>query len=81
MAFFMSFVLLFIQILSYAIIGRVILSWFPLSNSGARAVMDVLVRITEPVLGPVRRVLPSFGGLDLSPIVVILVLNVVLRAL
>ncbi len=64
-----------------AIIGRVILSWFPLSNSGARAVMDVLVRITEPVLGPVRRVLPSFGGLDLSPIVVILVLNVVLRAL
>ncbi len=64
-----------------AIIGRVILSWFPLSNSGARAVMDVLMRITEPVLGPVRRVLPSFGGLDLSPIVVILVLNVLVRAL
>jgi YggT family protein len=64
-----------------AVIGRVILSWFPLSNSGARAVMDVLYRITEPVLGPVRRVLPSFGGLDLSPIVVILVLNVLVRAL
>jgi YggT family protein len=64
-----------------AVIGRVILSWFPLSNGGARAVMDVLYRITEPVLGPVRRVLPSFGGLDLSPIVVILVLNVLVRAL
>ena len=64
-----------------AIIGRVILSWFPLSNAGARSVMDILVRITEPVLGPVRRVQPSFGGLDLSPIVVILVLNVLLRAL
>ena len=64
-----------------AVIGRVILSWFPLSNSGARGVMDVLFRITEPVLGPVRRVLPSFGGLDLSPIVVILVLNVLVRAL
>lgn len=64
-----------------AIIGRVILSWFPMSSSGARSVMDVLVRVTEPILGPVRRVLPSFGGFDLSPIVVILVLNVVLRAL
>ena len=64
-----------------AIIGRVILSWFPISSAGARSVMDVLVRITEPVLGPVRRVLPSLGGFDLSPIVVILVLNVLLRAL
>lgn len=43
--------------------------------------MELLIRITEPVLGPVRRVLPSFGGFDLSPIVVILVLNVLLRAL
>jgi len=63
------------------IIGRVILSWFPMSSSGARSVMELLIRITEPVLGPVRRVLPSFGGFDLSPIVVILVLNVLLRAL
>ncbi|MGA1298925.1 MAG: YggT family protein [Ilumatobacteraceae bacterium] len=64
-----------------AIIGRVILSWFPMSSSGARSVMELLIRITEPVLGPVRRVLPSFRGFDLSPIVVILVLNVLLRAL
>lgn len=76
-----EFIVTIVFLFELAIIARVILSWFPLSNGGARQVMDVLVRITEPVLGPVRRVLPSFGGLDLSPIVVILVLNVVLRAL
>jgi YggT family protein len=77
----MQLIVTVIFLFELAIIGRVILSWFPLSNSGARSVMDVLVRITEPVLGPVRRVLPSFGGLDLSPIVVIIVLSVVSQAL
>lgn len=64
-----------------AIIVRVVLSWFPLSGGAGRSVMDVLVRITEPVLGPVRRVLPTMAGLDLSPVVVILLLNVLLRLL
>lgn len=77
----MQLIITVIFLFELAIIGRVILSWFPMSNSGARSVMDVLVRITEPVLGPVRRVLPSFGGLDLSPIVVIIVLSVVSQAL
>jgi YggT family protein len=40
-----------------------------------------LVKITEPVLGPVRRVLPPLGGLDLSPIVVLLFLQIVVQGL
>lgn len=56
--------------------GRIILSWFPLSPGSALAsVYGFLYSITEPVLGPVRRILPplSFGGagLDLSPIIVV----------
>jgi YggT family protein len=62
--------------------GRIILSWFPLSPGSVMAsVYGFLYGITEPVLGPVRRVLPplSFGGagLDLSPIVVLLLVQVV----
>ena len=62
------------QLLSLYIIvlfGRVILSWFPLSPGSAMAsVYSFLYAATEPVLGPVRRMLPPMGGLDLSPLVV-----------
>ncbi len=42
---------------------------------------DFLFRVTEPVLRPVRNMLPSFGNIDLSPIVVILLLQYVARPL
>ena len=55
-----------------AVFGRVILSWFPLSPGGPMAsVYSFLYTITEPVLGPIRRVLPPLGGIDLSPIVLL----------
>ncbi len=55
--------------------ARIILSWFPVEpGSGIASVYGFLYSITEPVLGPIRRVLPPVGmggmGLDLSPIVV-----------
>jgi len=58
------------------IFGRIILSWFPISPGSALAsVYRILYTITEPVLGPIRRVMPTIGfggmGLDLSPIIVI----------
>ena len=66
--------------------GRIILSWFPLSPGGVVAsVYGFLYAVTEPVLGPVRRVIPplSFGGggLDLSPIVVLLVVRLLVLPL
>lgn len=61
-----------------AVFARVILSWFPLAPGGAMStVYGVLYNITEPVLGPLRRVLPSVGMLDLSPIVVVIVARIV----
>lgn len=62
----------------FAILGRVVLSWFPASSGGFVAkVSQVLVRITDPVLVPVRRVLPTLGPLDLSPFVVLLFIQIV----
>lgn len=63
-----------------AIFGRIILSWFPIESGTAIAsVFSFLFAITEPVLGPLRRVLPPVGvggmGLDLSPIIVIFALQ------
>lgn len=60
-----------------AILLRMILSWFPPSDGVVGDANRYLWRITEPVLGPVRRALPPLGGLDLSPLVVLLVLQIV----
>ncbi len=70
-----------IYLFTMVIFVRVILSWFPSRGVAIDAVRDWTGRITEPVLGPVRRVLPSMGGLDLSPVVVLLVLQVVRAAI
>ena len=64
------------------IIARVLLSWFPLREGPFMArVNGVLFTLTEPVLGPLRRVLPRVGMLDLSPLVAILLISVLSRVL
>lgn len=75
----MYVVTILLNVFQLALFIRVVMSWFPLSSSGARSVMDIVVRITEPVLGPIRRALPSFGGIDISPIVAILLLSILVR--
>ena len=65
-----------------AIFGRMILSWFPLAPGGmGRQINGWLYRITEPVIGPLRRVLPNTGMIDLSPTIVVLVLQIVVRGM
>ena len=62
-----------------AVFARVILSWFPLQPGGALAqIFSVVYAITEPVLGPLRRAIPPIGGmLDISPIIVIIGIQIV----
>ncbi len=57
------------------IIARVILSWVNV-DPGNRLV-NLVFRLTEPVLRPVRQILPNLGGLDLSPILVLFGIQVV----
>ena len=65
----------------YIILAAVIASWlvgFGIINSYnpvARSILRALHALTEPLFGPVRRVLPALGGLDLSPLIVLLLLT------
>ena len=75
-----------LQLYLIALFGRIILSWFPISPGSAMAtIYSFLYTITEPVLGPVRRVIPPIGGagmaFDLSPIIVLIVIQVVIGAM
>lgn len=78
----MSLVASIAQLFVYAIVARAILSFFPIQSGGAMAsVASFLYRITEPVLGPVRRMMPAMGGIDLSPLVVIIGIEILLQIL
>jgi YggT family protein len=75
---------LLLQILDiywWIIIAAVISSWlvgFGIINAYnpiARNILRVLHALTEPVFGPVRRIIPALGGLDLSPLIVLLLLT------
>jgi len=69
-----------IGLYTFVILIRVILSWFPSRGGPIDNIRDLTGRVTEPLLGPIRRALPSMGGLDLSPVVLLLALQV-LRSL
>ncbi|MEW5785898.1 MAG: YggT family protein [Bacillota bacterium] len=72
----------FIQIYYYILIARIILSWFQASfygNPTLVGIYRVVYGLTEPILAPLRRVLPTvrvgMGYLDLSPLVLLLLLS------
>ena len=80
------FVSYFLTLFTVAIIARVILSFAAYflrpPYPAALVFIDRFVnQITEPVLAPIRRMLPSFGGMDFSPMVVIIVLILIQRVL
>lgn len=64
----------------WILIGSAILSWLVAfnvvnpQNQFVRSVGEFLWRVTEPVLAPLRRVLPNLGGIDISPVILIILL-------
>lgn len=72
-----------LSILWWLIIIQVVLSWlfaFNVLNTSSRGVLTfthALERITAPLYRPIRRLLPDFGGLDFSPLVVLILIQIV----
>jgi YggT family protein len=78
---------LLLTVLTWIIIIQVILSWLfafnvlNTSSQGVRAFAMALERITAPLYRPIRRILPDFGGIDFSPLVVLILIQVIKRLL
>lgn len=70
-----NFVYVLFQILTFAVFARVLLSWFPINPENPFVV--ILNEVTDPILRPLRRVVPSLGMLDLTPIVALVLLQVI----
>ncbi len=81
MAMLVSIVAYLVQFLGFAIFARSIISWFPIDKNGP--IFQALAAITDPVLEPLRKVIPPIGMIDISPMVAMLALfflaNVLLR--
>ena len=77
---FINLIITIINIYIWIIIAMVVMSWLVgfnvvnMQNDFVRQIRYALYRLTEPLLGPIRRLLPDLGGLDISPMVLLLAL-------
>ena len=81
----LGIVQLLLMILALIIIVQAVMSWLiafnviNTYNETTRGIYRTLNRITDPLYRPIRRIMPDFGNLDLSPIVVLLLIQVVIN--
>jgi len=85
----LDIILLVLQIYIWLLIASAVLSWLVAfnvvntRNPVVSAIGDFLYRITEPVLRPIRNAMPNLGGIDVSPVILILIIllieNVIVR--
>ncbi|SRR3954447_6113888 len=78
---------LLLTVITWIIIGQVILSWLfafnilNTSSQGVRTLAVAIDRVTAPLYRPIRRILPDFGGIDFSPLVILILIQVIKRLL
>jgi YggT family protein len=74
-----SFIQLILTVLSIGIIARAVVSWF--DPMGRSPIQRILIDLTEPIIAPIRRVVPSMGMIDISPFIALIIIQVVSRML
>ena len=73
-------ILLLLNIYFWIIIAMVVMSWLVAfnivnpTNNIVRQIRYALYRLTEPLLGPIRRLMPDLGGIDISPVILLIAL-------
>ena len=78
MEFFFNFIKILCEALTFAIFIRVILSWFVTQPNTLTLILD---KITEPILAPLRRIIPRAGMFDFTPMIAIILLQLIANLL
>jgi len=78
-SYFLNLFVLILYTLSWAIVVRALSSWFP--NARRIIFIQILYSITDPLIKPIRKYLPNFGGLDVSPLIAVIILQLLIRVL
>jgi len=74
-AYLLSFLALLCEILTIIILIRVVMSWF--SPQPTNIISNIVYQITEPILAPLRRIIPKVGIFDFTPMVAIILFQVI----
>lgn len=80
-------ILLALQLYVWLLIAQAVLSWLiafnvvNVRNDAVRTIWNFLYQITEPVLRPIRSILPNLGGIDISPIILVLIIFFIQRVI
>lgn len=79
----MAAILLILQVLTALVWARFIVSWVVMANPKLRynPIVEMIHQVTEPMYAPVRRLIPPMGGFDLTPMILLLALSFIRRAL
>jgi YggT family protein len=72
-----NFIDILFTLLELAILARVLLSWFRLDSY--HPVVNFVYQITEPILRPLRNIIPPLGMIDISPIVALILMDIIRR--
>ena len=75
MSVFLDFIALLCQVLAFIIFIRAILTWFPISRRNP--IVAFVDYITEPILFPLRRLIPRIGMIDITPMIAIIILLII----
>ena len=75
MEFLYNFIGWLCEVLTLVILARVIVSWFSPSPTNRLAI--ILYQVTEPFLAPLRRIIPRFGMFDFTPLVAVIILQLI----
>ncbi|HEY7332556.1 MAG TPA: YggT family protein [Candidatus Limnocylindria bacterium] len=78
MSLLLTFIGMLALVYTFLILGRVLVSWT--NPTGGGGLTAFLYQVTEPVLAPIRRLLPPTAGIDWSPMIAILLLGILTRA-
>jgi YggT family protein len=84
---FLDVVLIVLQLYVYVIIASAILSWLVAFNvvnrynDFVRSIWNLVTALTEPLLKPIRGVIPNFGGIDISPVILLLLIFFIQRVI
>jgi YggT family protein len=76
----LQFISYLLTLYIYVLIAMAVMSWLiafrivRTDNQAVRMIVELLYRLTEPVLRPIRKALPDIGGIDISPVIVILII-------
>jgi len=79
MRYISTFIAVLSQVLSFTILARVLLSWVPSLQQSRLG--QVIYELTEPILSPIRRLIPPIGMIDLSPMIALIAIQMLSQLL